>query len=50
MSAVAEARATAVAATMDDIRVIEAEKGVTREGVEAILTVLDGGEGYDLPP
>ena len=36
MSAVAEARATAVASTMDDIRAIEAEQGVTRAGVEAI--------------
>ena len=36
MSAVAEARATAVASTMDDIRAIEAERGVTRAGVEAI--------------
>jgi predicted metal-dependent enzyme (double-stranded beta helix superfamily) len=30
------ARAAAVAATMDDIRAIETDRGVTREGVEAI--------------
>ena len=35
-AAMAEARATAVAATMDDIRTIESELGVTRAGVEAI--------------
>lgn len=32
----AEARAAAVASTMDDIRAIEADLGVTRAGVEAI--------------
>lgn len=32
----AEARAAGVAAAMDDIRAIEADLGVTREGVEAI--------------
>ena len=36
MSTVAEARAAAVAATMDDIRRIESDHGVTRAGVEAI--------------
>jgi len=36
MSAVAEARAAAVASTMHDIRAIEARHGVTRAGVEAI--------------
>ena len=36
MSVIATARAAAVAATMDDIRTIEADLGVTTEGVEAI--------------
>ena len=36
MSEIGEARAAAVAEAMDDIRAIEADLGVTREGVEAI--------------
>lgn len=36
MSMIQEARAAAVSETMDDIRRIEADLGVTREGVEAI--------------
>lgn len=42
MSGVAAARAAAVAGTIDDIRAIEADLGVTRDGVEAIRDRLLG--------
>jgi predicted metal-dependent enzyme (double-stranded beta helix superfamily) len=47
----AETRATAVASAMDDIRTIEADLGVTREGVAAIRDrLVELASGRDLFP